>query len=136
MGKQCASGNKANQDGKKSSAKKNKKGTKNYKQGANDIMSEMNHQESLFTGQNDNSVKKGPYKFMNNENDENDNITDINEYFLKQLFKNGVPDYINPDGSMTLSYELLMTISKAQMALVERLLQTLQTDEFVNQVNT
>ena len=73
---------------------------------------------------------------MNNENDENDNITDINEYFLKQLFKNGVPDYINPDGSMTLSYELLMTISKAQMALVERLLQTLQTDEFVNQVNT
>lgn len=52
------------------------------------------------------------YKYLTDDDNEK-RIHDVNKFFLKHMYKNGLSDYINEDGSMYLSYELLMTISKA-----------------------
>ena len=125
MGKQCSSASKTNLDSK--SAKKGKKG-KNSKQSKNgEIMSGMDHQTTMGTaGRSDTDAQ---FKFLTEDDNPNETIDDVNKFFLKQIFQMGLTDYINEDGSMYLSYELLMTISKAQMATVERLLETIHNDD-------
>lgn len=61
--------------------------------------------------------------------DDNDNLDDLNAFFRRQVYKNGINDYIQEEGTMYLSYELLQTISKAQMQTVERLVMEINNDE-------
>jgi hypothetical protein len=60
------------------------------------------------------------------EDDKDDTIDEVNIYFRKKLFQNGIKDYINQNGTMYLGYEMLMTISKAQVQTVERILEEMQ----------
>lgn len=78
------------------------------------MVSEMDYNVSQQTGE---SVHNGqirlaaPFKYLIDFEDES--IDDLSVYFSKKLFQCGVHEYVEEDGTMQLSQELLLTISKA-----------------------
>ena len=76
---------------------------------------------------------KSAYKFLIEEDKDGDVMDDLNMFFRKQIFKNDVQDYINENGMMYLSPELLMTIAKSQIVTVEQILEHMRNDDFDNE---
>ena len=131
MGKTCSTSQRDAKGGLSKKDRRNaKNAAKNAKKGADNI-SGMIYSQTLETEvtektqQNEEFVQA--YKFLVDDDGLGaDGIEkDLNKFFRKQIFKAGVGDYITQEGSMYLSYEMLMTILQAQIATLDSLLPTI-----------